>query len=170
MADPGFDSSPRKVELMTESICGIFHSFRGTADIEHKQHSVRSLSKYKIVKSEVCCNVTSYGTYSRHVLKWCIHLLRYPPQQPHIQPQVEVHLGNGVPSIFPRPRAGMWPQLPPQQLAVDQSEKQREYLKQQQKLRLMTPTSTAVCIFMLVTYVTNRKNCVLKLFQKFDTL
>jgi len=55
----------------------------------------------------------------------------------------------------------MWPQLPPQQLAVEQSEKHREYLKQQQKLRLMTPTSTAVCIFMLVTYVTYlKKMCV----------
>lgn len=51
----------------------------------------------------------------------------------------------------------MWPQLPPQQLAAEQSEKHREYLKQQQKLRLMTPTSTAVCIFMLVTYVTYLK-------------
>jgi hypothetical protein len=51
----------------------------------------------------------------------------------------------------------MWSQLPPQQLAVEQSEKQREYLKQQQKLRLMTPTSTAVCNFMLVTYVTYLK-------------
>jgi len=155
---------------MTESICGLFQSFRGTADIEPKLHSVRRLSKYSIVNSEVCCNVTSYGTCSRNVLKVCIHLLRYPPQQPHIQPQVEVHLGNGVPSIFPRPRAGMWPQLPPQQLAVEQSEKHREYLKQQQKLRLMTPTSTAVCIFMLVTYVTYLKKCVLKQFQEFERL
>jgi hypothetical protein len=63
-----------------------------------------------------------------------------------------VHLGNGVPSVFPRQRAGMWPQLPPQHLAPEQSEKQREYQKQQQKLRLMTTTSTAVCIFMLVAY------------------
>jgi hypothetical protein len=44
----------------------------------------------------------------------------------------------------------MWPQLPAhQQLADEQSEKQREYLKQQQKLRLMTTTATPVCILSL---------------------
>jgi hypothetical protein len=59
-------------------------------------------------------------------------------------------LGNGIPPAFPRLQAGMWPQLPPhQQLADEQSEKQREYLKQQQKLRLMTTTSTPVCILIL---------------------
>lgn len=47
----------------------------------------------------------------------------------------------------------MWPQLSPQQLAVEQSEKQREYLKQQQRLRLMTTTSTSVCIFVFVDVV-----------------
>ena len=47
----------------------------------------------------------------------------------------------------------MWPQISPQQLAVEQSEKQREYLKQQQRLRLMTTTSTSVCIFVFVDVV-----------------
>jgi hypothetical protein len=48
----------------------------------------------------------------------------------------------------------MWPQLPPhQQLADEQSEKQREYLKQQQKLRLMTTTPTPVCILPLFSMI-----------------
>ncbi|XP_023718886.1 synergin gamma isoform X2 [Cryptotermes secundus] len=65
---------------------------------------------------------------------------RYPLHQPQMQSQ---NLGNGITPGFPRLQAGIWPQLPPhQQLADEQSEKQREYLKQQQKLRLMTTTST----------------------------
>jgi hypothetical protein len=83
-------------------------------------------------------------------MKLCIHLLRYPLHQPQAQTQ---KLGNGMPPMFPRPQAGMWPQLPPhQQLADEQSEKQREYLKQQQKLRLMTTTSTAVCILFFILH------------------
>lgn len=81
-------------------------------------------------------------------MKLCIHLLRYPLHQPQMQSQ---NIGNGMPPAFPRLRAGMWPQLPPhQQLADEQSEKQREYLKQQQKLRLMTTTSTPVCILFFI--------------------
>jgi hypothetical protein len=67
-----------------------------------------------------------------------------------MQPQIDLNHGNSMPSVFPRPRAGMWPHLSPhQQLTNEQSEKQREYLKQQQKLRLMTATSTPVCILFL---------------------
>lgn len=80
-------------------------------------------------------------------MKLCIHLLRYPLQRPQTQSH---NLGNGMPPAPPRLQAGMWPQLPAhQQLADEQSEKQREYLKQQQKLRLMTTTATPVCILSL---------------------
>lgn len=77
-------------------------------------------------------------------------MIRYPLQQPEVQPQIDLNLGNNMPPMYPGPRAGMWTHLPPhQQLAVEQSEKQREYMKQQQKLRLMTAASTPVSILFL---------------------
>jgi hypothetical protein len=55
-----------------------------------------------------------------------------------------------MPSTYPGPRAGMWTHVPShQQVSIEQIEKQREYLKQQQKLRLMTAASTPVGILFL---------------------
>ncbi|PSN36681.1 hypothetical protein C0J52_16280 [Blattella germanica] len=68
---------------------------------------------------------------------------RYPLQQPQMQPRIDMTMRNNVPTGYPRPRAGMWPH---QQMVDEQNEKQREYLKQQQKLRLMAGTSAPVSL------------------------
>ncbi|XP_021927526.1 synergin gamma-like isoform X2 [Zootermopsis nevadensis] len=84
---------------------------------------------------------------------------RYPLQQPEMHSRIDLSLGNNTPSMYPGPRAGMWTHLPPhQQLAEEQSEKQREYLKQQQKLRLMTAASTpAVSADVLIENLLGKK-------------
>jgi hypothetical protein len=79
-----------------------------------------------------------------------------------MQPRIDLNLGNNMPSMYPGPRAGMWTHLPPhQQLVAEQSEKQREYLKQQQKLRLMTAASTPVGIlFLYSACISLRAKCL----------
>lgn len=84
------------------------------------------------VESEICCDERGFqGVKMAN---------RYPLQQPQVQPRNDLSVRNNVPSAYPRQRPGIWPHHAAQHLE-EQNEKQREYLKQQQKLRLMAATS-----------------------------